>query len=52
MYGDVLPFLEENEDVGLATQKKMLDILHDPQKQGLLQIELAVAYLSYRQPIA
>ena len=41
MYGDVLPFLEENEDVGQATRKKMLDILHDTQKQGLLQIELA-----------
>ena len=40
MYGEVLPFLEEN-DVGLATRKKMLDILHDPQKQALLQIELA-----------
>ena len=41
MYGDVLPFLEENENVGLATRRKMLDILHDQQKQGVLQIELA-----------
>ena len=40
MYGDMLPFLEENEDVGLATQK-MLDILQNLRKQGLLQIELA-----------
>ena len=40
MYSDVQPFLE-NEDVGLATRRKMLDILHDQQKQGLLQIELA-----------
>ena len=41
MYGDVLPFLEENEDVGLATRRKMPDILRDQQKQGVLQIELA-----------
>ena len=41
MYGDVPPFLEENEEVGLATWRKMLDILHDQQKQALLQIELA-----------
>ena len=41
MSGDALPFLEENEDVLQATQRKMVDILHDPQKQGVLQIELA-----------
>ena len=41
MYGDVLPFLEENEDIGWATRRKMLDILCDQQKQGILQIELA-----------
>jgi hypothetical protein len=41
MYGDVLPFLEENENVELATRRKMLDIVRDQQKQGLLQIELA-----------
>ena len=32
MYGDVLPFLEENEDIGWATRRKMLDILCDQQK--------------------
>ena len=42
LYGDVQPFLEENEDIGLATRRKMLDILHDHHKQALLQIELAV----------
>ena len=41
MYGDVQPFLEENDDVGLATRRKMLALLHDQQKQELLQIELA-----------
>ena len=41
MYGDLQPFLEENGDVGLATRRKMLDLLHDQQKQGLLKIELA-----------
>ena len=29
IYGGVLPFLEENEHIGQATWKKMLDILHD-----------------------
>ena len=38
MYSDVLPFLE-NEDVGLATRRKMLNILRDQQKQDVLQIE-------------
>ncbi len=33
--------MEENEDVGLA-KRKMLDILQDPQKRALLQIEMAV----------
>ena len=56
MYGDVLPFLEENEDTGLATRRKMLTILHDQEKQALLQLELAATVdawspLVYRQLI-
>ena len=41
LYGDVLPFLEENEDIGLATRRKMLDILRDQPKRALLLVELA-----------
>ena len=40
-FGDVKPFLEENEDLGPATQQKLLGILTDPQKYALLKIELA-----------
>ena len=50
MYGDVQPFLEENDDVGLATRRKMLALLHDQQKQGLLL--WMPAYLLCKQPIA
>lgn len=42
LYGDMQPFLEENEDIGLATRRKMLEMLHNHQKQVLLQIKLAV----------
>ena len=41
-YGDVKPFLEENDDLGPATRKKMLDVLENPQKNALLQLELAI----------
>ena len=37
----VRAFLEENEDLGPATRQKLLGILTDPQKNALLQIELA-----------
>lgn len=38
-FGDVKPFLEENDDIGPS---KMLDVLQNPQKAALLQIELAI----------
>lgn len=41
-YDDVKPFLEENDDLGPATKKKMLDVLKNPQKNALLQLELAI----------
>lgn len=33
-YDDVKPFLEENDDLGPATKKKMLDVLKNPQKNA------------------
>ena len=40
-FGDVKRFLDDNEDVGLATRIKLLAILGDQQKNACLQIELA-----------
>ena len=40
-FGDVQPFLEENDDLGPATRPKLLAILTNPQRKSLLQIELA-----------
>ena len=40
-FGDIKPFIDENEDIGPATRPKLLHILSDPQKVALLQIELA-----------
>ena len=33
-YGDVKPSLEENDDLGPATRKKMIDVLENPQKKS------------------
>ena len=40
-FGDVQPFLEENDDLGPATRPKLLAVLTNPQRKSLLQIELA-----------
>ena len=40
-FGDVLPFLQENE-LAPANRGKLLTILSDPLKSNLLQVELAV----------
>ena len=40
-FGDVKAFLDDNQDIGLSTRTKLLDILNDPARIGLLQIELA-----------
>lgn len=40
-FGDVRPFLDENEDLGTTTRQKLLGIFTDPQKIALFQIELA-----------
>ena len=42
LFGDVQPFLECSEDVGLATRAKMKEILVNPHSKALLQLELAV----------
>ena len=41
LFGDVLPFLEENPDLAPATRRKLLSILQDSQKNSKLQLELA-----------
>ena len=35
------PFLQKNEDIGPATQEKLLEILSEPQSMLLLKVELA-----------
>ena len=42
LFGDVLPFLEENTGLSPATQGKLLSILHDPQQKSYFMVELAV----------
>ena len=45
LFGDLLPFLEADDDIGMATRtcKKMLDILKDKDKKSPLKIEIAAA---------
>ena len=42
MFGDIEPFLRENEDVSPATRTKLLEFFNDQQKLFLLKLELAV----------
>lgn len=42
-FGDVHPFLTENEDIGPALRPKLLIMLNDPQKNALIQLEMAAA---------
>ena len=42
LFGDVLPFLEENTGLSSATRGKLLSILHYPQQKSYLMVELAV----------
>ena len=48
-FGDIQPFLEDNEDIGPNLRPKLLNMLKDPQKKALLQIELA-AIVDYGEP--
>ena len=40
-FGDIAPFLNENDDIGSALRPKLLDVLNDLQKCTTLHIELA-----------
>ena len=40
-FGDIAPFLNENDDIGPALRPKLLDVLSNPQKYAHLCIELA-----------
>ena len=42
-FGDIHPFLTENEDIGPALRPKLLIMLNDPQKNALIQLEMADA---------
>ena len=42
LFGDVLPFLEENTGLSPATRGKLLSNLNDPQQKSYLMVELAV----------
>ena len=42
LFGDVEPFLRENEHASSATRAKLLEFFDDPQKLFLLKVELAV----------
>ena len=49
-FGEILPFLENNEDVGPTTRQKLLAILKNAQKSSMLKIEL-VAEIDYGEPL-
>ncbi len=40
-FGDIEPFLNENEDIGMALRPKLLAVLNTSQKCTCLRIELA-----------
>ena len=40
-FGDIQPFLVAHDDNGPATRPRLLSLLADPQKQALLQLEIA-----------
>lgn len=42
MFGDIEPFLRENDDASPATRMKLLEFFNDRQKLFLLKLELAV----------
>ena len=41
LFGDVQPFLEQQDDLGPATRSRMLSILQDPCKKMYLKVEMA-----------
>ena len=48
-FGDIAPFLDENEDIGPALRPKLLEVLRNPQKCAYLHIELA-AVVDWGEP--
>ena len=42
LFGDVQPFLEENDEISPINRSKMLAILQDPQRRPYLMVELAI----------
>ena len=48
-FGDIMPFLTENEDVCAALRLKLLDLLSNPQRSACLWIELA-ATIDWGEP--
>ena len=50
-FGDILPFLERNADLGPNSRQKLLTILNDVNQKALLQIELA-AVIDYGEPLS
>ena len=48
MFGDIEPFLRENEDVTPVTRTKLLQFFDDHQKLCLLKLEIAVVVDVYR----
>ena len=40
-FGDIKRFLDDNGDLGIATRFKLLEVLNDPTKTTILQMELA-----------
>ena len=41
-FGDVLPFLSRNQDIGPSLQPKLLDVLSNTNSLSLLKIEMAI----------
>jgi len=41
LFGDVEPFLVENDDLGPKIRTQMLSILQDPPKKARLMVEMA-----------
>ena len=47
-FGDIEPFLEENEDIGPSLRPKLLAFFHTHQIKSKLQIEIAATYSGLR----
>ena len=41
-FGDIAPFLTENQDIGPSLRPKLLSIVNDPQSLAFLKMELAI----------